>query len=175
MLKICYSGKITHLLRSLAPELLYDFCRAFNKIRTDFLSFLLQVNPNSLNNHTFSGPYLGGLGFTSSKWWTKAPFIGGGKNFVFEFSNRYPSRTSLLESTSSFYLNHLRGEIANLSPEIWSTCFPVDIKEIPCRNILSLKFALKKLQNHLLKYFESLDFTVRLSSAKEKIQLSLIF
>ncbi|KAL0242803.1 hypothetical protein GEMRC1_005366 [Eukaryota sp. GEM-RC1] len=168
MLKICCSGKITHLLRSFAPELSYDFCRAFNKIRTDFLPFLLQVNPNILNNHTFSSPYLGGLGFTSSKWWTKAAFIGGGTNFVFEFCNRYPSRTSLLESTSSFYLNHLRGEIGSLSPELWSTCFPVDIKENPCRNILSLKFALKKLQNHLLKYFESLDFTVRLSLAKEK-------
>ncbi|KAL0244656.1 hypothetical protein GEMRC1_008738 [Eukaryota sp. GEM-RC1] len=143
MLKICYSGKITHLLRSPAPELSYDFCRAFNKIRTDFLSFLLQVNPNILNNHTFSSPCLGGLGFTSSKWWTKAALIGGGKNFVIEFCNRYPSRTSLLESTSSFYLNHLRGELGNLSPELWSTCFPVDIKEIPCRNILSLKFALK--------------------------------
>ncbi|KAL0228672.1 hypothetical protein GEMRC1_013292 [Eukaryota sp. GEM-RC1] len=85
MLKICYSGKITHLLRSLAPELSYDFCRAFNKIRTDFLSFLLQVNPNILNNHTFSSPYLGGLGFTSSKWWTKAAFIGGGKNLFSSF------------------------------------------------------------------------------------------
>ncbi|KAL0251043.1 hypothetical protein GEMRC1_000257 [Eukaryota sp. GEM-RC1] len=154
MLKICNSGKITHLLRSLTPELSYDFCRAFNKIRTDFLSFLLQVNPNILNNHTVSSPYLGGLGFTSSKWWTKAAFIGGGKNFVFEFCQRFPSRTSLLGSTCSFYLNHLRGEIGNLSPELWSSCFPVDIKEIPCRNVLSLKFALKKLQNHLLKYFE---------------------
>ncbi|KAL0231030.1 hypothetical protein GEMRC1_010435 [Eukaryota sp. GEM-RC1] len=110
MLKICYSGKMTHLLRSLAPELSYDFCRTFSKFRTDFLSFLLQVNPNILNNHTFSSPYLGGLGFTSSKWWTIAAFNGGGKNFVFEFCNRDPSRTSLIESTSSFYLNHLHGE-----------------------------------------------------------------
>ncbi|KAL0231232.1 hypothetical protein GEMRC1_010637 [Eukaryota sp. GEM-RC1] len=53
LLKVCYSGRITHLLRSLAPELSIDFCRAFNKIRTEFLAYLLQVNPNLLKNHIF--------------------------------------------------------------------------------------------------------------------------
>ncbi|KAL0246897.1 hypothetical protein GEMRC1_008103 [Eukaryota sp. GEM-RC1] len=41
MLKICYSGKVTHLLRSLPPVLTYNFCRSFNKIRTDFLAFFV--------------------------------------------------------------------------------------------------------------------------------------
>ncbi|KAL0228710.1 hypothetical protein GEMRC1_013330 [Eukaryota sp. GEM-RC1] len=100
MLKICYSGKITHLLRSLAPELSYDFCRAFNKIRTDFLSFLLQVNPNILNSHTFSSPYLGGTGFTSSKGWTKAAFNGGGKYFVSSFVIDIHQELLFLKSTT---------------------------------------------------------------------------
>ncbi|KAL0245862.1 hypothetical protein GEMRC1_007079 [Eukaryota sp. GEM-RC1] len=56
MLKICYSGKVTHLLRSLPPVLTYNFCRSFNKIRTDFLAFLLSVDPPALNNHIFSDP-----------------------------------------------------------------------------------------------------------------------
>ncbi|KAL0229482.1 hypothetical protein GEMRC1_014099 [Eukaryota sp. GEM-RC1] len=97
MLKIWYSGKITHLLRSLAPG---DLCRAFNKIRTDFLSFLVQVNPTILNNHTFSSPYLGGMGFTSSKGWTKAAFNGGGKYFVSSFVIDIHQELLFLKSTT---------------------------------------------------------------------------
>ncbi|KAL0235198.1 hypothetical protein GEMRC1_001780 [Eukaryota sp. GEM-RC1] len=168
MLKICYSGKVTHLLRSLPPVLTYNFCRSFNKIRTDFLAFLLSVDPAALNNHIFSDPHLGGIGFTSSKWWTKSAFIGGGKNFVFEFCRRYPSQENLLVSTSSFFLVNLRSELSLISPDLWQTCFPADICEIPERCVTSLKFALKKLQKHLLKHFECLDFKIRLGSAKEK-------
>ncbi|KAL0244870.1 hypothetical protein GEMRC1_008952 [Eukaryota sp. GEM-RC1] len=168
MLKICYSGKVTHLLRSLPPVLTYNFCRSFNKIRTDFLAFLLSVDPAALNNHIFSDPHLGGIGFTSSKWWTKSAFIGGGKNFVFEFCRRYPGQENLLVSTTSFFLVNLRSELSLISPDLWQTCFPADICEIPERCVTSLKFALKKLQKHLLKHFECLDFKIRLGSAKEK-------
>ncbi|KAL0244852.1 hypothetical protein GEMRC1_008934 [Eukaryota sp. GEM-RC1] len=168
MLKICYSGKVTHLLRSLPPVLTYNFCRSFNKIRTDFLAFLLSVDPAALNNHIFSDPHLGGIGFTSSKWWTKSAFIGGGNKFVFEFCRRYPSQENLLVSTSSFFLVNLRSELSLISPDLWQTCFPADICEIPERCVTSLKFALKKLQKHLLKHFECLDFKIRLGSAKEK-------
>ncbi|KAL0206044.1 hypothetical protein P9112_001351 [Eukaryota sp. TZLM1-RC] len=90
LLKICYAGKITHLLRSLPPSLTYNFCRQFNKIRTQFLAYLMSVDPSILKNHIFSDVQLGGVGFNSSKYLTKAAFIGGGKNFVFEFSRRYP-------------------------------------------------------------------------------------
>ncbi|KAL0246825.1 hypothetical protein GEMRC1_008031 [Eukaryota sp. GEM-RC1] len=167
MLKICYSGKVTHLLRSLPPVLTYNFCRSFNKIRTDFLAFLLSVDPAALNNHIFSDPHLGGIGFTSSKWWTKSAFIGGGKNFVFEFCRRYPSQENLLVSTNSFFLVNLRSELSLISSDLWQTCFPADICEIPERCVTSLKYALKKLQKHLLKYFECLDVKIRLGSAKE--------
>ncbi|KAL0206095.1 hypothetical protein P9112_001402 [Eukaryota sp. TZLM1-RC] len=46
-------------------------------------------------------------------------------------------------------------------------CFPADIQEIPPRSLISLKFAYAKLQKKILKVFENLDFTVRLSLAKE--------
>ncbi|KAL0216339.1 hypothetical protein P9112_008523 [Eukaryota sp. TZLM1-RC] len=54
LLKICYAGKITHLLRSLPPSLTYNFCRQFNKIRTQFLAYLMSVDPSILKNHIFS-------------------------------------------------------------------------------------------------------------------------
>ncbi|KAL0226248.1 hypothetical protein P9112_013572 [Eukaryota sp. TZLM1-RC] len=140
LLKICYAGKITHLLRSLPPSLTYNFCRQFNKIRTQFLAYLMSVDPSILKNHIFSDVQLGGVGFNSSKYLTKAAFIGGGK---------------ILE------------EISSLSPDLWQSCFPISIQEIPDRSLYSLKFALKKLQRHLLKNFENKDFIVRLSTAKK--------
>ncbi|KAL0210135.1 hypothetical protein P9112_010219 [Eukaryota sp. TZLM1-RC] len=97
-----------------------------------------------------------------------AAFIGGGKNFVFEFSRRYPFAENLLETTNSLFLDNLREEISSLSPDLWQSCFPISIQEIPDRSLYSLKFALKKLQRHLLRKFESKDFIVRLSTAKKE-------
>ncbi|KAL0210160.1 hypothetical protein P9112_010244 [Eukaryota sp. TZLM1-RC] len=59
-------------------------------------------------------------------------------------------------------------EISSLSPDLWQSCFPISIQEIPDRSLYSLKFALKKLQRHLLKNFENKDFIVRLSTAKKE-------
>ncbi|KAL0225754.1 hypothetical protein P9112_013078 [Eukaryota sp. TZLM1-RC] len=39
MLKKFSSGKTTHLLQSLPPSVTYNFCRHFNKKRTEFLAF----------------------------------------------------------------------------------------------------------------------------------------
>ncbi|KAL0226441.1 hypothetical protein P9112_013765 [Eukaryota sp. TZLM1-RC] len=36
MLKICYTGRITLILRSCAPSIALDFCRSFNSLRTEF-------------------------------------------------------------------------------------------------------------------------------------------
>ncbi|KAL0211118.1 hypothetical protein P9112_009416 [Eukaryota sp. TZLM1-RC] len=168
LLKICYAGKITHLLRSLPPSLTYNFCRQFNKIRTQCLAYLMSVDPSILKNHIFSDVQLGGVGFNSSKYLTKAAFIGGGKNFVFEFSRRYPFAENLLENTNSLFLDNLREEISSLSPDLWQSCFPISIQEITDRSLYSLKFALQKLQRHLLKNFENKDFIVRLSTAKKE-------
>ncbi|KAL0214932.1 hypothetical protein P9112_007116 [Eukaryota sp. TZLM1-RC] len=128
----------------------------------------MSVDPSILKNHIFSDVQLGGVGFNSSKYLTKAAFIGGEKNFVFEFSRRYPFAENLLETTNSLFLDHLREEISSLSPDLWQSCFPISIQEIPDSNLYSLKFALKKLQRHLLKKFESKDFIVRLSTAKKE-------
>ncbi|KAL0223685.1 hypothetical protein P9112_003075 [Eukaryota sp. TZLM1-RC] len=128
----------------------------------------MSVNPSILKNHIFSDVQLGGVGFNSSKYLTKAAFIGGGKNFVFEFSRRYPFAENLLETTNSLFLDNLGEEISSLSPDFWQSCFPISIQEVPDRSLYSLKFALKKLQRHLLKKFESKDFIVRLSTAKKE-------
>ncbi|KAL0248461.1 hypothetical protein GEMRC1_003697 [Eukaryota sp. GEM-RC1] len=50
--KNCYSGKVTHLLHSLPLYLSITPVEAL-PIRTDFLAFLLSVDPAALNNHIF--------------------------------------------------------------------------------------------------------------------------
>ncbi|KAL0212257.1 hypothetical protein RCL1_005883 [Eukaryota sp. TZLM3-RCL] len=136
-------------------------------IRTNFVAELLQVDSHSLCNHIFCHPDFGGIGFSSSKYYlTKADFLGGVKNIIYEFSKRYTDRLQLLNTTSSSYLNAHQREVTNLPPSIWSECFPSNIEEIPIREVLSLNLALKKLQQSFVKVFEQKDYNVRLSLAK---------
>ncbi|KAL0216298.1 hypothetical protein P9112_008482 [Eukaryota sp. TZLM1-RC] len=90
---------------------------------------------------------------------------------VFTIFKSIPKMISkALMSVSAHYENiaAVREEISSLSPDLWQSCFPISIQEIPDRSLYSLKFALKKLQRHLLKNFENKDFIVRLSTAKKE-------
>ncbi|KAL0215366.1 hypothetical protein P9112_007550 [Eukaryota sp. TZLM1-RC] len=59
MLKICYTGRMTHILRSCALSIALDFCRSFNSLRTEFFADLLNVEPRMLKSHLFSSANLG--------------------------------------------------------------------------------------------------------------------
>ncbi|KAL0204726.1 hypothetical protein P9112_000033 [Eukaryota sp. TZLM1-RC] len=168
MLKICYTGRITHILRSCAPSIALDFCRSFNSLRTEFFADLLDVEPGMLKSHLFSSANLGGIGFTKSSILCQSAFLGGGKNFIYEFSRRFPDDSHLLVPNCSSYLISLQQEIETLSPNIWAKCFPSDIVELPSRSLLSLPLTFAKLQKKILKVLENLDYIVRLSLAKEK-------
>ncbi|KAL0214114.1 hypothetical protein P9112_006298 [Eukaryota sp. TZLM1-RC] len=48
------------------------------------------------------------------------------------------------------------------------SCFPQNVQEIPTRSLPNLRFCLKKLQHHLVKLYEGLDYEVRLGLAKTK-------
>ncbi|KAL0205087.1 hypothetical protein P9112_000394 [Eukaryota sp. TZLM1-RC] len=154
ILKICYSGKFTHILRSTPPSSI-------------FFS-LLDVNESLIRSHVFCSADLGGIGFTKSSILCKAAFLGGGKNFVFEFFQRFPFDVHLINGESNFYLNQLQFELENLPGDIWIQCFPQNVQEIPTRSLPNLRFCLKKLQHHLVKLYEGLDYEVRLGLAKTK-------
>ncbi|KAL0214734.1 hypothetical protein P9112_006918 [Eukaryota sp. TZLM1-RC] len=168
MLKICYTGRITHILRYCAPSIALDFCRSFNSLRTEFFADLLDVEPGMLKSHLFSSANLGGIGFTQSSILCQSAFLGGGKNFIYEFSRRFPDDSHLLVPNCSPYLYELSCELEKLPPQIWNKCFPQSIQEIPNRSLFNLQFCCKKLQQKLSKIFESLDFDVRLGLAKKK-------
>ncbi|KAL0209068.1 hypothetical protein P9112_011655 [Eukaryota sp. TZLM1-RC] len=78
MLKICFTGRIIHILRFCAPSIALNFCRSFNSLRTEFFADLLDVEPEMLNNYLFSSTNLGGIGLTKSSilcqsvFWVKA-------------------------------------------------------------------------------------------------------
>ncbi|KAL0214021.1 hypothetical protein P9112_006205 [Eukaryota sp. TZLM1-RC] len=158
MLKISYTGRISHILRSCAPSIALDFCRSFNSLRTEFFADLLDVEPGMLKSHLFSSANLGGIGFTKSSIVCQSAFLGGGKNFIYEFSRRFPDDSHLLLSC----------ELEKLPPQIWTKCFPQSIQEIPNRSLFNLQFCCKELQQKLSKIFESLDFDVRLGLPKKK-------
>ncbi|KAL0227855.1 hypothetical protein RCL1_003998 [Eukaryota sp. TZLM3-RCL] len=164
--KICYSGKVTHILRSTPLELSIPFAQRFNQLRTEFLAHLLNLDSKFLREHIFCSPDLGGVGFTKSKILSKAALIGSGKNFVFEFSSRFSPDLALLSSNCSPFLLALEHEINTLPLDVWMKCFPIEVQEIPVKNLSNLKYAKKKLQHFLVKELESLDYTNRLCLAK---------
>ncbi|KAL0207283.1 hypothetical protein P9112_011911 [Eukaryota sp. TZLM1-RC] len=168
ILKTCYSGKITHLLRLTAPSLSIDFCRSFNQLRAAFFASLLEVNPELIRAHLFSSSQFGGVGFTKSSILCQAAFLGGGKNFIFEFLNRFPEDIHLLNPSFSKYLYDLDVAINKIAPEIWCQCFPDSVQEIPPRNLVNLRYCVKKLQQKLTVILEGLDYEVRLGMAKKK-------
>ncbi|KAL0232780.1 hypothetical protein GEMRC1_011527 [Eukaryota sp. GEM-RC1] len=103
ILKIYYSEKITHLLRSTGPSIALNFCRSFNELRINFLASLLEVDSTLLRSHLFTSAHFDGIGFTKSSILCKSAFLGGGKNFVFEFVNRFPNVISLINPNSCKY------------------------------------------------------------------------
>ncbi|KAL0219823.1 hypothetical protein P9112_005476 [Eukaryota sp. TZLM1-RC] len=103
-LRICYSGQITHILRSTSPSLSLEFCRIFNELRTKFFANMLDIDSSFLRSHIFCSTELGGLDVHKSNYLCKATFIGGGKNFVLEFLERFPENQHLIEHCVSDFL-----------------------------------------------------------------------
>ncbi|KAL0219394.1 hypothetical protein P9112_005047 [Eukaryota sp. TZLM1-RC] len=56
-----------------------------------------------LKSHLFSSANLGGIGFTKSSILCQSAFLGGGKNFIYEFSRRFPDDSHLLVPYCSPY------------------------------------------------------------------------
>ncbi|KAL0246309.1 hypothetical protein GEMRC1_007521 [Eukaryota sp. GEM-RC1] len=81
IIKICYSGTITHLLRSTAPSIALNLCRSFNELRINFFASLLEVDSTLLRSHLFTSAHFGGIGFTNSPILCKSAFFRRWKKF----------------------------------------------------------------------------------------------
>ncbi|KAL0223287.1 hypothetical protein P9112_002677 [Eukaryota sp. TZLM1-RC] len=163
VLNVCFGSTINHLLRSLSPTISHDFARQFNTLRTNFFGNLVEVCPSKIPYHAFFSPKFGGVGFSKAEYLCKSAFIGGMKNFLFEWKLRF-DHIPLNESHP--LLISLEKMVQELPVDIWNWSFPSSLPAVPSRSFTNLHLAVVKLQKSVLIGFEDLDFSKRLSVTK---------
>ncbi|KAL0225100.1 hypothetical protein RCL1_003012 [Eukaryota sp. TZLM3-RCL] len=164
-LRCCYSSKFNHILRSCPPSIALQFCQKFNTLRTRFVAQLIEVEEHFIPSHAFLSYNLGGIGLTKSWILTRSAFLGGLRNFLFEFKLRFPNEK--VEDSCAPSLIEGQKIIELLSEQTWAQLFPnnCEPKEKSLKNIV---FTYKKLQNKLKVILEGDVFEKKLSEAKSK-------
>ncbi|KAL0208483.1 hypothetical protein P9112_011070 [Eukaryota sp. TZLM1-RC] len=160
---MCVGSKINHLLRSLSPTISHDFARQFNTLRTNFLGNLVEVCPSKIPYHAFFIHKFGGVGFSKAEYLCKSAFIGGMKNFVFEWKLRFDH---IPVNESHPLLISLEKMVQELPVDVWNRSFPSSLPAVPSRSFTNLHLAVVKLQKSVLIGFEDLDFSKRLCVTK---------
>ncbi|KAL0208689.1 hypothetical protein P9112_011276 [Eukaryota sp. TZLM1-RC] len=125
---MCYTGKITHVVRSCAPSIALDFRQSFNSLRTEFFVDLLAVDQEMLQNHLFSVAKFGGVGLTKSSILCQSAFVAEAKNFIFEFSRRFPE-SHLLDPNTRPYLNDFSSKLHSFHPKSGLIVFPNQLRK----------------------------------------------
>ncbi|KAL0223174.1 hypothetical protein P9112_002564 [Eukaryota sp. TZLM1-RC] len=73
----------------------------FNESRAKVLSQLLGCKMFQIPDHAYLSPHYGGLGWTKASILTSCAFVGGCRNAIFEFSERFADWADLLMTTQS--------------------------------------------------------------------------
>ncbi|KAL0215989.1 hypothetical protein P9112_008173 [Eukaryota sp. TZLM1-RC] len=175
LLKVCYTGRITEILKFCASSIALDFYRSFNSLRTKLSSDLLDLEPGMLKSYLFSAINFGGVGFTKSSFLCQAAFLGGCKNFIFKFSRRFPENSHLLVPSCSPYLNELSCELDRLPPHIWTKCFPKSIQENPNRSLVNMQFCCKSFNKNCQRFLTASILMLDLTSSRKRFPLLQIF
>ncbi|KAL0217751.1 hypothetical protein RCL1_008600 [Eukaryota sp. TZLM3-RCL] len=162
-LRCCYSSKFNHIFRSSPPSISLQFAQRFNSLRTKFIANLINVEEHYIPSHAFFSFNLGGIGLTKSSIATKSAFLGGLRNFLFEFSLCFPEEC--LQTSVAPSLVEGRKLINSLDDSIWSRLFPNN-SEVKEKSLSNLIFTYKKLQNKLKVIFETDAFSKKISMAK---------
>ncbi|KAL0222683.1 hypothetical protein P9112_002073 [Eukaryota sp. TZLM1-RC] len=106
-------------------------------------------------DHAYLSPQYGGLGWTKASILTSCAFVGGCRNAIFEFSERFADWEDLLMTTQSSTVFALNEEISRIDVEKWGRCFPQSFNgNIPEKNVLNLKYTLRTLQKRLTGMYE---------------------
>ncbi|KAL0224511.1 hypothetical protein P9112_003901 [Eukaryota sp. TZLM1-RC] len=101
-------------------------------------------------DHAYLSPQYGGLGWTKASILTSCAFVGGCRNAIFEFSERFADWEDLLMTTQSSTVFALNEEISRIDVEKWGRCFPQSFNgNIPEKNVLNLKYTLRTLQKKI--------------------------
>ncbi|KAL0223211.1 hypothetical protein P9112_002601 [Eukaryota sp. TZLM1-RC] len=119
------------------------------------LSQLLGCKMFQIPDHAYLSPQYGGLGWTKASILTSCAFVGGCRNAIFEFSERFADWEDLLMTTQSSTVFALNEEISRIDVEKWGRCFPQSFNgNIPEKNVLNLKYTLRTLQKRLTGMYE---------------------
>ncbi|KAL0207518.1 hypothetical protein P9112_012146 [Eukaryota sp. TZLM1-RC] len=116
-------------------------------------------------DYAYLSPHYGGLDWTKAFILTSCAFIGGCRNAIFEFSERFADWEDLLMTKQSSTIFALNKEISKINVEKWSRCFFQSFNgNIPEKNFLNLKYTLRTLQKQLTGMYEN-DFYNNISSS----------
>ncbi|KAL0204720.1 hypothetical protein P9112_000027 [Eukaryota sp. TZLM1-RC] len=106
-------------------------------------------------DHAYLSPHYGGLGWTKASILTSCAFVGGCRNAIFEFSERFADWEDLLMTTQSSTVFALNEEISRIDVEKNGVdVFPNHSMAIFQKNVLNLKYTLRTLQKRLTGMYE---------------------
>ncbi|KAL0206514.1 hypothetical protein P9112_001821 [Eukaryota sp. TZLM1-RC] len=157
IIRLCFSSNFNHIFRSTNPLVTRPLAQKFNELRAKVLSQLLGCKMFQIPDHAYLSPHYGGLGWTKASILTSCAFVGGCRNAIFEFSERFADWEELLMTTQSSTVFALNEEISRIDVEKWGRCFPQSFNgNIPEKNVLNLKYTLRTLQKRLTGMYKKI-------------------
>ncbi|KAL0207208.1 hypothetical protein P9112_011836 [Eukaryota sp. TZLM1-RC] len=139
IIRLCFSSNFNHIFRSTNPLVTRPLAQKFNELRAKVLSQLLGCKMFQIPDHAYLSPHYGGLGWTKASIPASCAFVGGCRNAIFEFSERFADWEDLLMATQSSTVFALNEEISKIDVEKWGRCFPQSFNgNIPEKNVLNL-------------------------------------
>ncbi|KAL0219833.1 hypothetical protein P9112_005486 [Eukaryota sp. TZLM1-RC] len=104
-------------------------------------------------DHAYLSPHYGGLGWTKASILTSCAFVGGCRNAIFEFSERFTDWEDLLMATQTSTVFALNEEISKIDAEKWEKCICSNSPQLTLRHALNC--------SKLITYRSSLRDAVR--------------
>ncbi|KAL0216658.1 hypothetical protein P9112_008842 [Eukaryota sp. TZLM1-RC] len=117
IIRLCFSSKFNHIFRSTNPLTTRRLAQKFNEVRANVLSQLLGCKMFQIPDHAFLSPNYGGLGWIKVSILTSCAFIGGCRNAIFEFSERFADWDDLLMTRQSSTVFALNEKISTIDVE----------------------------------------------------------
>ncbi|KAL0213539.1 hypothetical protein RCL1_007165 [Eukaryota sp. TZLM3-RCL] len=159
---IGFNEKVKELLDSLLDSFENELNTVTNFNISKQLKFtFLRCCYSSKFNHIFRS----GIGLTKANVLVKSAFLGGLRNFLFEFKLRFPNED--IENSSAPFLLEGKKLVDSLPEDTWARLFSFT-SEVKEKKMSNLVFTFKELQNKLKIIYESDTFKKNLSLAKTK-------
>ncbi|KAL0207539.1 hypothetical protein P9112_012167 [Eukaryota sp. TZLM1-RC] len=114
IITLCFGSNFNHIFRSTNPLVTRPLAQKFNELRAKVLSQLLGCKMFQIPDHAYLRLHYGGLGWTKTSIPTSCAFIGGCRNAIFEFSERFADWEDLLMTKQSSTVFALNDEISKI-------------------------------------------------------------